>query len=134
MATMEGKNTAQQTHSAKHGFDPIFPITDMGRSIRHYEALGFEVQRYDEEYAFATLPVHGCIHLALQKEHYDPKVSAAAAYLHVEDADELASKWRAGCPHGDTRDPVNTDYGLREGAHLDPDNNLIRFGSRMRPS
>ena len=22
-----------------------------------------------------------------------------------------------------------TDYGLREGAHVDPDNNLLRFGA-----
>jgi hypothetical protein len=27
--------------------------------------------------------------------------------------------------------PTDTDYGLREGAHIDPDNNLIRFGSPL---
>jgi hypothetical protein len=25
--------------------------------------------------------------------------------------------------------PVDTDYGLREGWHIDPDGNLLRFGS-----
>lgn len=122
---------AQSGIPGERGFDPIFPITDMQRSLRHYEALGFETKAYDGEYAFATLPGHGCIHLAVQHEH-DPKVNAAATYLHVDDADELTIRWRRGCPEGDTRDPVDTDYGLREGAHVDPDNNLIRFGSKLR--
>jgi hypothetical protein len=27
--------------------------------------------------------------------------------------------------------PVDTDYGLREGWHIDPDGNLLRFGSPL---
>lgn len=30
---------------------------------------------------------------------------------------------------GRTVAPADTDYGLREGAHVDPDNNLLRFGA-----
>lgn len=26
--------------------------------------------------------------------------------------------------------PVDTEYGLSEGAHLDPDGNLLKYGSR----
>jgi hypothetical protein len=29
-------------------------------------------------------------------------------------------------------EPVDTDYGLREFAHVDPDGNLLRVGSPMK--
>jgi hypothetical protein len=28
--------------------------------------------------------------------------------------------------------PYDTSYGMREAVHVDPDNNLIRFGSRLK--
>ena len=27
--------------------------------------------------------------------------------------------------------PVDTDHGMREGSHVDPDGNLLRFGSPL---
>lgn len=114
----------------KLGFDPILPVTDMQRSLVHYRSLGFKPQGYDNEHGFATLPGLGCIHLTLQSDH-DRKINAHATYLYVEDAGALAAKWKRECPGGDTREVVDTEYGLREGAHLDPDNCLIRFGSKM---
>jgi uncharacterized glyoxalase superfamily protein PhnB len=50
-----------------------------------------------------------------------------AAYLFVEDADELAAQWRAAGVrvHG----PQDTEWGQHEGAVVDPDGNVIRFGS-----
>jgi uncharacterized glyoxalase superfamily protein PhnB len=42
----------------------------------------------------------------------------------------LASDWRkAGM---EVVDPENQDYGKREGQHVDPDGNLIRFGGPPR--
>ena len=58
----------------------------------------------------------------------DPRCGPAAAYLHVPDADALAAEW-AHVPGTET--PVDTDYGLREGRHVDPDGNLLRFGSPL---
>lgn len=132
--SVDDMNSAPHAQSGQipaRRFDPIFPITNMDRSLRHYTTLGFEPEAYDNQYAFVTLPGIGCIHFTLQSDH-DPKINAAATYLYVDDADALAAKWRRDCPQGDTREPVDTDYGLREGAHLDPDNNLIRFGSEMK--
>ena len=43
-------------------------------------------------------------------------------------ADAVAARW-AGI--GRTGAPVDTVYGLREGAHVDPDGNLLRFGSPL---
>lgn len=54
-----------------------------------------------------------------------------SAYLFVEDADALAEEWRAAGieVHG----PEDTDWRKHEGAVKDPDGNVIRFGSPMRP-
>ena len=43
----------------------------------------------------------------------------------------LATEWSASGAEGRFVDPVDTDYGLREGAHIDPDGNLLRYGSPL---
>src|SRR5918997_967145 len=103
---------------------PIFPVTDLERSLAHYAALGFLTSRHDDTYGFAAWAGLE-LHLTVVPDH-DPLRTAAAAYLHVPDADDLAARW-AGVER--TGAPVDTDYGLREGWHIDPDGNLLRFGS-----
>ena len=105
---------------------PIFPVTDLARAMAHYAALGCEVSAHDEGYGFAALAGIE-LHLVVTDGH-DPLRTAAAAYLHVPDADALAERW-AGVER--TSPPIDTDYGLREGAHIDPDGNLLRFGSPL---
>lgn len=53
----------------------------------------------------------------------------ANAYLFVEDADTLADAWIAA--GGDVRAPQDTEWGKREGVLVDPDGNVIRFGSPL---
>jgi uncharacterized glyoxalase superfamily protein PhnB len=53
-------------------------------------------------------------------------------YLYVEDADALYAEWRAAGVQGQFFEPHDTEYGLREGAHIDRDGNLLKFGSRLR--
>lgn len=107
---------------------PIFPVRAMGPAIEHYRALGFTVEEYagGDEYAFVTRDGIE-IHLTLWAE-MDPSVSASAAYLRVDSADELYEEWKGV---GDTRAPRDTEYKIREGAHIDLDGNLIRFGSPL---
>ena len=53
----------------------------------------------------------------------------STAYLFVEDADALARTWlEAGA---DVRLPQDTEWGHHEGVLVDPDGNMIRFGSPM---
>ena len=54
----------------------------------------------------------------------------ASAYLWVDDADTLAQSWRSAGLHINM--PVDTEWGQHEGAVVDPDGNVIRFGSPMR--
>ena len=106
---------------------PVFSTTDVAAWSDHYRGLGFEVHAHDEEYGFASLgPV--ALHVSRNPEH-DPRSTAGCAYLDVADADAVWRQWSAA-PGGRNVEPVDTDYGTREGAHIDPDGNLLRFGSR----
>jgi hypothetical protein len=114
-------------------FAPCFPVRDMRAALDHYERLGFEVMPYEEgmEWAFAR---YGPAELHLFcKENHDPATTAAAADLVVDDVDALEQAWSA-TGVGGTSDPYETDYGMREACHVDLDNNLIRFGSPIKPS
>ncbi|WP_226355226.1 MULTISPECIES: VOC family protein [unclassified Pseudonocardia] len=105
---------------------PVFATTDLDRWLDHYRALGFTVERYDDGYGFAVLGGVE-LHVSVLPDH-DPARTAGCAYLHVDDADALHTRWSA-VAGGREVAPVDTSYGLREGAHHDPDNNLLRYGS-----
>ena len=47
----------------------------------------------------------------------------------MRDADALYEEWTKPGVGGLTRPVEPMPYGLREGSHVDPDGNLIRFGS-----
>jgi hypothetical protein len=115
-----------QEHS-QVGVAPIFPVTDLDQALHHYAQLGFQVAAHDDgTYGFAGR-AGIMLHLSVVADH-DPLRTAAAAYLYVPDADALAAEW---APVDRTGPAVDTDYGLREGWHIDPDGNLLRFGSPL---
>ena len=101
-------------------------MRDLHRALEHYAALGCLVSTHDEGYGFAARAGVE-LHLVVVADS-DPRNGPAAAYLHVPDADALAAEWAAV---DTTEAPVDTDYGLREGRHIDPDGNLLRFGSPL---
>ncbi|KAB5576193.1 hypothetical protein GE09DRAFT_1094943 [Coniochaeta sp. 2T2.1] len=123
---------------------PVFSTANLPRWLSHYRALGFEVQSHGNEYGFATRDGIQ-LHVSVDPEH-DPLRAAGCAYLYVEDADALHAVWSTaaaatndvamdvagGVSYTRNVAPVDTSYGLREGAHLDPDNNLLRYGSRIK--
>jgi catechol 2,3-dioxygenase-like lactoylglutathione lyase family enzyme len=106
------------------GADPIFQVADVERATAHYERLGFEIDHYDEGYAFAG---RGAVNIHLAHE---PQPGPSTLYLHVNDAHQLADDWRKAGATVET--PVDYDWGKSEGRHVDPDGNVIRFGSPRR--
>ena len=107
---------------------PIFPIRDLTASLAHYSLLGFKTRAYaGGGYGFANRDGVE-IHLGIA----DDAASRASAYLFVDDADDLARTWQSA---GITvHPPQDTEWGQHEGAVVDPDGNVIRFGSPMEPS
>jgi len=110
---------------------PVLPVAEVNKAVAHYRALGFTVHSYDGDAAYGFAARDGVeLHLA-QVSDVDPKTNMSAAYLYVDDADALYSQWRHAEVAGRLVAPQDTDYGLREGAHVDPDGNLLRFGSEI---
>jgi catechol 2,3-dioxygenase-like lactoylglutathione lyase family enzyme len=106
---------------------PIFAVRDLDAAMDHYRRLGFDVRAYEKGgYGFASRDGLE-IHLGVVPDD-DRRVSAA--YLFVDDADDLAAAWRSSGVevHG----PQDTEWGQHEGAVVDPDGNVIRFGSPLR--
>ncbi|HET9172771.1 MAG TPA: VOC family protein, partial [Actinospica sp.] len=66
------------------------------------------------------------IHLGEATHDHHP----ASAYLFVDDADAFAAEWRAA--GAEVHGPEDTEWRKHEGALVDPDGNVIRFGSPMK--
>jgi catechol 2,3-dioxygenase-like lactoylglutathione lyase family enzyme len=112
---------------------PVFITTDLSRALAHYERLGFTVQAYDDGDFYGYACRDGLeIHLA-KVNGVDHATNTCCAYLWVDDASALHDEWAAAVAEGRLDAPVKTAYGLDEGAHVDPDGNLIRFGSPPLP-
>jgi uncharacterized protein len=115
---------------------PGIPTTDMARTIEHYQRLGFTFATSDSgvppaEAGFAIGERDGVqLHFALKPDH-DPSRTATWIYISVEDADELSAEFDAS-GIGQGRAARDTDYRMRELAHIDPDGNLLLFGSPLR--
>jgi hypothetical protein len=120
---------APDATSSITGMAAILPVRDLGAALDHYGALGFRVNPYDGGYGYAvrgTADFHLSVHPDL-----DPRRNASAVYLYVDDADTLYAEWRAAGVEGQFFEPHDTEYGLRECAHIDRDGNLLRFGSSL---
>jgi catechol 2,3-dioxygenase-like lactoylglutathione lyase family enzyme len=112
---------------------PVFVTTDLSRALSHYERLGFRVEAYEGADYYGYAARDGIeIHLASVAE-IDQRTTTSCAYLWVDDAAALYDEWSSAGVGGRTTPPEATDYGLQEGAHVDPDGNLIRFGSPPPP-
>jgi uncharacterized glyoxalase superfamily protein PhnB len=108
---------------------PILPVRDVRVALAFYGRLGFATRMYDEGYGFAERDGIE-IHLG-QSPDGRPTAAKHSVYLFVDDADALATEWQiAGI---DVHAPEDTEWRQHEGAVVDPDGNVLRFGSPVRP-
>lgn len=134
MAKRDSSETRRDLNAGKllqcQRVSPVFPVTDISAAVRHYERLGFDCETYsDASYAFLRA---GLTEIQLTRvPQLDPSTSTSACYLYVDDVDSLYDSWSETDVGGRLVPPVDTDYGLREFAHIDPDGNLIRVGSPL---
>jgi predicted enzyme related to lactoylglutathione lyase len=129
----EPSKTADASAVRIRSVAPGLPTTDMARTVEYYCRLGFTFSAPGsaslEGAGFAIGERDGIeLHFALKHDH-DPARTATWVYLGVDDADQIAAEFRAA---GATprREPYETDYKMRELACIDPDGNLLLFGSR----
>ncbi|MET0740988.1 MAG: VOC family protein [Candidatus Nanopelagicales bacterium] len=108
---------------------PVLPVRDVPAALERFGRLGFEVRAYagEAEYGYAR---RGGVWLHVSRvADLDPLTSVVSAYLYVGDADALHTEWSSTGVDGRFIPPTDTEYGLREGAYVDPDGNLLRYGS-----
>jgi len=109
---------------------PIFPVSDLATALAYYRGLGFSVREWrGGGYGYVTFDGVE-IHLGVDPDPSRPGAGRASAYLFVDDADAVALTWLAA--GGDVRLPQDTEWGQHEGALVDRDGNVIRFGSPMK--
>jgi hypothetical protein len=118
---------------------PVLPVTDVLASLENYARLGFRAKPYQRaeivegrspaQVLYGLLFRDGLqIHLC-QVAGIDAQSNLSEIYLYVDDAPALHAQWSVSGAPGEYVEPLETEYGLCEGAYLDPDGNSIRYGS-----
>jgi hypothetical protein len=107
------------------GFEPIFKVANVARSVAWFARAGFQTSFHDDSYAFAHRDRDLTVHLA--QVTGDDLPGQGGLYIHCREADRVAEEWRQAGIEVDG--PRDEDYGKREGSITDPDGNVIRFGS-----
>jgi catechol 2,3-dioxygenase-like lactoylglutathione lyase family enzyme len=117
---------------------PILPSRDLRETLRFYQALGFDNRGAPpEEWNYLIVGRGGLLLHFVACPDVDARRTAGMCFAYVDDADAMYEIWRAHLPERDPvsgsrlQAPVDTDYGMREFALLDPSGNLIRVGSPL---
>jgi len=109
---------------------PVFAVRDLDAALVHYGRLGFVTEPYPGAGYGIARRGDVVLHLVPIPD-LDPLTSTSRAYLYVDDADALHAEWSMGVHGGSFVEPADTAHGFREGAHIDTDGNLLRYGSPL---
>ena len=115
---------------------PIMPSKDLDATLAFYERLGFEnAGSAPSDFNYLIIR-RGSVQLHFYGDpDVDPLTTSSSCYVFVDDADVLHDAWKAIGVQTDPstgsrlQAPVDTDYGMREFALIDPSGNLVRVGS-----
>ena len=104
---------------------PTLPVADMDEAVRFCEAAGFEVQRYDDGFAFVHLNGQSVFDLDLVAG-MDPAANHAGCYIITSDADAWHGRLTAaGLPVSSIED---RPWGMHEFTLTGPSGSNIRVG------
>jgi uncharacterized protein len=113
---------------------PAVPTSDMGRTVAHYQHMGFTFTADGDqspEKSLYTIAQRDDIelHFAVQEDHH-PSVSATCLYFTVASVDRMLDEMVSigEDQHSRIR---KTDYGVRQFSHTDPDGNVLIFAEPM---
>ena len=109
--------------------NPILPVADLAVAVAFYRSAGFDVSSYDDGYAWVNHCGWELFHLRLAAG-LERGASAAAAFVHVEDADAWHAALSAtGC--ADVGSIADMPWGMREFSFTDPSGNVVRIGHNL---
>ena len=104
---------------------PTLSVSNMDHAIRFYESIGFDIERYDDGFAFVRLGDQSVFDLDLVSG-MDPSANHAGCYVITAEADEWHRRFSgAGVPVTSIED---MPWGMREFTLTDPSGNNVRVG------
>jgi hypothetical protein len=107
---------------------PTLPVADMGDAVRFCEAAGFDVERYDDGFAFVHLNDNSVFDLDLVAD-MAPATNHAGCYIITEDVDDWHDRLvTAGLRVSSIED---MPWGMHEFTLTDPSGNSIRIGRNL---
>lgn len=103
---------------------PILAVRGMDEAANFYEAAGFNVDRYDDGYAFVEYADASVFDLGV--EQVEPSINRGSCYMIVSDPDSWHQRLSdAGLPVSAIEDQT---HGMREFTLVDPSGNRLRIG------
>jgi uncharacterized glyoxalase superfamily protein PhnB len=104
---------------------PTLPVSDMSAAIAYYEAAGFDVERYDDGFAFVHHDDQSVFDLDLA-EDLDPAANRAGCYVITNDVEGWHARFSSA---GLDVTPIEKmPWGMQEFTLSDPSGNHIRVG------
>lgn len=116
---------------------PVLPMRDASVTSAFYARFGFdEARRFGEPVAYLIV-ARGWMELHFfSHPGCDPASSVAGAFIRVADVDQftagfadLVEPGAGGAPR--YHPPEDKPWGMRQAALVDPDGNLIQFGTPL---
>jgi uncharacterized glyoxalase superfamily protein PhnB len=104
---------------------PTLPVADMVEAVRFCEAAGFDVEQYDDGFAFVHVNDQSVFDLDLAAG-MDPATNHAGCYVITDEVDQWHARFVAA---GLQVTPVeDMPWGMHEFTLTDPSGNNIRIG------
>jgi uncharacterized glyoxalase superfamily protein PhnB len=107
---------------------PTLPVGDMAEATRFCEAAGFDVEHYDDGYAFVHLNDQSVFNLD-RIEGLDPATNHAGCYIITDEVDEWHARFAAAGLQVTLIE--DTPWGMHEFTLTDPSGNHIRIGRNV---
>jgi len=112
---------------------PVLTSRDISTTLAFYEGLGFKNRGAPpEEWDYLILVREG-----IELHFVGPSAGQRApgfCFVYVDDADSVYAEWQGkAVSPGRIERPLNTNYGMRVFAIIDPDDNEVRVGSAPKP-
>ena len=107
---------------------PTLPVADMGQAIDFYERAGFDIERYDDGFAFVHYADQSVFDLDLA-EGMTSDANRAGCYVITDEVDAWHDRFAAaGLPITAIED---MPWGMHEFTLTDPSGNHVRIGRNV---
>lgn len=108
---------------------PVLASRDISATLAFYQGLGFENRGAPPDEWDYLILVRDSVELHFVGPSAGPR-PPGFCFVYVEDVDSIYAQWQGkATSRGRIERPLNTNYGMRVFALVDPHDNEVRVGS-----